>query len=1123
MKKNNTILSYSQRLILLLAMLFAVSGVAVAQTGTSWTAPTQNPPEGNVPAPINVGPYLQTKQGILQLGASRTRFLGHEGKNAQGQTTASGNNWLMFGGSTEGVHNVLGVQMNIEDVPVLLRFNINSIFHQDLALRRSTLIFNSNTAPVATIMSSASADAPAGSGRFNLHANARGNNLLSGSEGASRIRMHVDSMGFFLAPANLSLTAAWSEIMRISSNEVRIFRNLRVDGGTNIGGDLTVEGDTNFDGDVYFNERICTGPDSCIDITNIGDGSGSRWSASGNNIFREQGNVGIGTSNPGARLHLRVPINNDGSNIGGTNQGLRITRGDSNENVAVITQQGGAAIPGASGIVQLYEGSNEMIRLAARSGTNSYILGNLGVNVASPQARLHVGGNIRSAGDICTDLNGGVCLSTISGGDGGSINPNDVSKWQTYSQAFSDGTSVSFLSPKSNISVVSVPNILRLNNSALLEQSGSTKVLTVNNSGNVGYRNISDVGGGGGDSLWTLVSQDPSIVPSRIYTSVAPGDRHVGIGTDSPTASLDVRGTSRLAGTTRVVGPSFTVANTADDDLLRVSSAQGAGWLRISGTGQNQWNYSGVVLSSNNITNNWALLHRKEAGHENYFALEYTSDGSSWTRALSVAPNRGLIVGDPTSSARTNITNGGLLVSGSTGNPAWIRIQGYPGPANYSGLTFDAHDQDNFWSFAYRRADLTRPNNPSALTLGYGKVGEFNQRLIMRPNDYNIIVGGLRVDGFSNTRNWSGVPYDWNADGQVLANDVVFARNCVINSGGTNCPGVATAGGLMSGLDVLATRRALVGLTPAQVPISVLASDAIVSYSDILSLGDVCSIDNSGTTRCLSHLSGEGGGSTPGGSSLPPGTVNDQTLRWNGSAWVPNNALISDGASVTMGGSRTFFPGSDGGSNAGFHWFMFRGQGELIGNAIGVGRMAGGTGNAHSDVVLMVPTQGENSAQQGNMIRLNRSGVYVGPNVPLANAGPLATLDVRGTIRITGGNPGAGKVLTSDASGRGSWQEPGATMTSYMRSSNNNSGNVISHQGVTYNNGITGGYGSIDMQCDNPQNDILMSGAYVYENYGLIDARPFSYPVSRTRWRCVQPTVSTPLTTISCRITCLAP
>ena len=43
-------------------------------------------------------------------------------------------------------------------------------------------------------------------------------------------------------------------------------------------------------------------------------------------------------------------------------------------------------------------------------------------------------------------------------------------------------------------------------------------------------------------------------------------------------------------------------------------------------------------------------------------------------------------------------------------------------------------------------------------------------------------------------------------------------------------------------------------------------------------------------------------------------------------------------------------------------------------------------------------------------------------NVGIGTTSPMAKLEVNGQVKITGGSPGAGKVLTSDASGLGTWQ-----------------------------------------------------------------------------------------------------
>lgn len=45
-------------------------------------------------------------------------------------------------------------------------------------------------------------------------------------------------------------------------------------------------------------------------------------------------------------------------------------------------------------------------------------------------------------------------------------------------------------------------------------------------------------------------------------------------------------------------------------------------------------------------------------------------------------------------------------------------------------------------------------------------------------------------------------------------------------------------------------------------------------------------------------------------------------------------------------------------------------------------------------------------------------------NIGIGNINPTAKLDIAGSIKITDGTQGVGKVLTSDTSGQASWQNP---------------------------------------------------------------------------------------------------
>lgn len=50
--------------------------------------------------------------------------------------------------------------------------------------------------------------------------------------------------------------------------------------------------------------------------------------------------------------------------------------------------------------------------------------------------------------------------------------------------------------------------------------------------------------------------------------------------------------------------------------------------------------------------------------------------------------------------------------------------------------------------------------------------------------------------------------------------------------------------------------------------------------------------------------------------------------------------------------------------------------------------------------------------------------VTIGNNVGIGTTAPGAALEVAGQVKITGGTPGANKVLTSDANGLANWQTP---------------------------------------------------------------------------------------------------
>ncbi|NUQ47853.1 MAG: tail fiber domain-containing protein, partial [Phycisphaerae bacterium] len=115
--------------------------------------------------------------------------------------------------------------------------------------------------------------------------------------------------------------------------------------------------------------------------------SANRLSVAGNADFT--GNVGIGTTTPERRLHVR--------GAGGTNvNGLRLTHGASGANWDLLI--GGQANSFPGGFTIAYDGS-------ATTGLVIRDTGNVGIGTATPSQRLQVAGNICATGTIgaCSD------------------------------------------------------------------------------------------------------------------------------------------------------------------------------------------------------------------------------------------------------------------------------------------------------------------------------------------------------------------------------------------------------------------------------------------------------------------------------------------------------------------------------------------------------------------------------------------------------------------------------------------------------------------------------------------------------------------------------------------------
>jgi hypothetical protein len=148
------------------------------------------------------------------------------------------------------------------------------------------------------------------------------------------------------------------------------------------------------------------------------------------------GNVGIGTTNPGAKLDIPVGL---------TTPALRLGPGGDSGRIWTEYKNYGPAI-----IMYDYDDVGGGIYFRESPTTNdennpeyeAFIVGrrgNVGIGITNPNYKLDVSGDIHATGDICTDQGGGVCLSTAGGGGvSGSGSSGRVAFWTGTSSLGSD-------------------------------------------------------------------------------------------------------------------------------------------------------------------------------------------------------------------------------------------------------------------------------------------------------------------------------------------------------------------------------------------------------------------------------------------------------------------------------------------------------------------------------------------------------------------------------------------------------------------------------------------------------------------------------------------------------------
>jgi hypothetical protein len=654
-----------QRFVLLivgvLAMCFAIGYLVFA-----WVEPTQAPPGGNAPAPINVGSTAQTKTGNLTLPNLYLNATGNEGNIYAIDQLIGYNDLRLKGRSDEAAPIYYGASVHrfytagTERLTILNNGNVGI----GTTLPTQTLSFGGDT-PRTIWMERASAAIVHGQrltiqagGAFSGALNAEGGELRL-SSGISR-GLLASSITFYTpSPSMWGFENIPTERMRLNWVGLGIGTSpgARLHVRNPSGAGLTVLANLENLNDAANNNGLLiniarTAPNTDAYALNVQSGGTSRL------YVRSDGNVGIGTTNPAYKLDV----------VGG------YIRSDTGFCIgsSCITSWSGAG------------GGNYWVL----SGSNLYTSStawNVGIGTTSPQRKLHIHSGFPQI--RTTDPSGGETWEFGSGTGG----------WAIYNAT--DGAYRLWIGNDGNVGIGTTSPGVKLDivgDRARLQTTSGTggPYFILKHGGEASGREFA-VGSSGSANA-------PGVGKFEIYDSTANASRlvidangKVGIGTTDPVVKLHVKDGWLRVGDP---GPAGSPAGAADN-AIQFETQSGFHRVAFKNLRFWDWDYGDMVtFNDGNVgigTTGPTQKLEVEGGNISIDAWDsqyrggYSAGGYSDRRMIGGAhgwdPNKlyingwndwtsGVSIGGPGGSSNLEVT-GNLTVGGRISSNNWPKVE----------------------------------------------------------------------------------------------------------------------------------------------------------------------------------------------------------------------------------------------------------------------------------------------------------------------------------------------------------------------------------------------------------------------------------------------------------------